>query len=140
MHKLDIAMVEEWVHAVVREQLPDGMQSRFRDGSASMVELQDLEQLVHAACNYYTATYIPHQQRKQAYKSLDYGFLIPKAHRASLSKQERRFPIEGADGIQNRLVFKQFRRAARLYVSTVNRHCRWLQCRAPRGDPPEPRR
>ena len=30
MHKLDISMVEEWVHSMVREQLPDGMQSRFR--------------------------------------------------------------------------------------------------------------
>ena len=116
MHKLDISMVEEWVHSMVREQLPDGMQSRFRESMASMVELQNLEQLVHAACNYYTATYLPHQQTKAAYKSLDRGFLIPKAHRASLSKQERRFPMEGADGVQNRLVIKQFGRAARLYV------------------------
>lgn len=116
MHKLDIAMVEEWVHSMVREQLPDRMQSRFRESMASMVELQNLEQLVHAACNYYTATYLPYQQKKEAYKSLDRGFLIPKAHRANLSKQERRFPMEGAYGVQNRLVIKQFGRATRLYV------------------------
>jgi hypothetical protein len=116
MHKLDIAMVTEWVHSVVLEQLPDGTQSRFRDRTASMVELQTLEQLVHEVTNYYIDTYLPHQQTKSAYANLDKGFLIPKANRASLSKQERRFPLEGTDGVQNRLVFKQFGRAARLYV------------------------
>eukprot|EP01047_Picozoa_sp_COSAG01_P036591 COSAG01_NODE_2863_length_6958_cov_7.166351_3_plen_234_part_00 len=53
MHKLDIAMVTEWVHSVVLEQLPDVTQSRFRDRTASMVELQTLEQLVHEVTNYY---------------------------------------------------------------------------------------
>eukprot|EP01047_Picozoa_sp_COSAG01_P019027 COSAG01_NODE_1045_length_11952_cov_98.448241_6_plen_197_part_00 len=81
-----------------------------------LVELQTLEQLVHAASSYYTDTYLPHQQKKSAYTNLDKGFLIPKANRASLSKQERRFPMEGTDGVQNRLVFKQFGRASQLYV------------------------
>jgi hypothetical protein len=81
MHKLDIAMVTEWVHSMVLEQLPDGTQSRFRDRTASMVELQTLEQLVHEVTNYYIDTYLPHQQTKSAYANLDKGFLIPKANR-----------------------------------------------------------
>jgi hypothetical protein len=92
MHKLDIAMVTEWVHSVVLEQLPDGTQSRFRDRTASMVELQTLEQLVHEVTNYYIDTYLPHQQTKSAYANLDKGFLIPSSNSCSSSRQ----PVAGS--------------------------------------------